>query len=180
MLTDYHPMTPPLVQPFYAAAQSYVKRALNLELDGSVESLAFVDHYVAASGKKESLKPEVLALTASALGAYFGELAIKRFGGRWVLDDAEPARWRVELEPAPLSFFPVGMAAEALRGDEVEGYDAGFTTRDDLLGPLEEALASSPPVDEAYYYSLTGRLETLQHALEILVEFERRRREKLS
>jgi hypothetical protein len=70
------------------------------------------------------------------------------------------------------------MAAEALRGAEVDGYDASFATRDDLMGPLLEALESSPPVDEAYYYSLTGRLETLAHALDILVEIERRHREK--
>ena len=46
------------------------------------------------------------------------------------------------------------------------------------MGPLLEALEATPPVDEAYYYSLTGRLETLAHALDILVEIERRKREK--
>ena len=91
---------------------------------------------------------------------------------------ADPSHWRVELEPAPLTFQPVGMAAEALRGAEVEGYDASFTTRPDLMGPLSEALESSPPVDEAYYYSLTGRFETLTHALDLLVEIERRKRDK--
>lgn len=178
-------MTPPLVQPFYEAAKRYVERALDtdndagrvVDLDGSEESLAYVDHYVANSGRAEALKPEVLALVAPALGAYLGEVAIRKFGGRWITD-GEPAEWRVELEPAPLSFHPVGMAAEALRGDEVDGYDASFSTRDDLMGPLLEALESAPPVDEAYYYSLTGRLETLEHALDILAELERRKREK--
>jgi hypothetical protein len=171
-------MMPPLVQPFYESAVRYVERALGVTLDGSVESLAFVDHYVDQSGRKEALKPEVMALVAPALGAYLGEVAIRRFGGRWVLDDEDPPRWLVELEPAPLRFFPAGMAAEALRGEEVEGYDASFATRDDLMGPLAEALARSPPVDEAYYYSLTGRLETLEQALDILVELERRKREE--
>jgi hypothetical protein len=31
-----------------------------------------------------------------------------------------------------------------------------------------------PPVEEAYYYSLTGRLETLAHAVEVLTELKRR------
>ena len=70
------------------------------------------------------------------------------------------------------------MAAEALRQAEVEGYDASFFTRDDLMGPLLEALESAPPVDQAYYYSLTGRFETLTHALDILVELERRKRDQ--
>jgi hypothetical protein len=174
-------MTPAQVQTFYDAAINYVKRALDgAILDGSVESLAFVDHYIVQSGRQAALKPEVLALVAPALGAYLGEVAIRRFGGRWILDDGEPAGWRVEFEPAPLWFHPVGMAAEALRGDEVDGYDAAFATRDELMGPLSEALESSSPVDEAYYYSLTGRFETLEHALDILVEIERRKREKLS
>ncbi len=171
-------MTPPPVQPFYEAAKKYVQRALGVELDDSEESLAYVDHYVDKSGRAEALKPEVLALVAPALGAYLGQVAIGRFGGKWIVEGEDPAEWRVELEPAPLTFYPVGMAAEALRGEEVDGYDASFATRDDLMGPLLEALEAAPPVDEAYYYSLTGRLETLAHALDILVELERRKREK--
>lgn len=173
-------MIPAPVQPFYDAARNYVKRAVGVDLDDSEESLAYVDHYVTQTARAESLKPEVLALVAPALGAYLGHVAITRFGGKWVIEGADPANWRVELAPAPLTFHPVGMAAEALRGEEVEGYDASFTTREDLTGPLLEALESAPPVDEAYYYSLTGRFETLTHALDILVELERRKRDKLN
>ena len=171
-------MTPAPVQPFYDAARNYVQRALSVELDDSEESLAYVDHYIQTSARKEALKPEVLALVAPALGAYLGQVAIKRFGGRWIVEGDDPADWQVELAPAPLTFYPVGMAAEALRGEEVDGYDASFFTREELMGPLLEALESAPPVDEAYYYSLTGRLETLAHALDILVEIERRKRDK--
>ena len=172
-------MIPPAVQPFYDAARNYVKRAVGVDLDDSEESLAYVDHYINGTARAEALKPEVLALVAPALGAYFGQVAIARFGGHWVTD-GDPAEWRVELAPAPLTFHPVGMAAEALRGEEVEGYDASFATREDLMGPLLEALEAAPPVDEAYYYSLTGRLETLAHALDILTEIERRKRDKLN
>lgn len=179
MVYHYHPMTPPSVQPFYDAARKYVERALGVQLDDSEESLAYVDHYITQTARAETLKPEVLALVAPALGAYLGQVAIARFGGKWVTD-GDPAEWRVELEPAPLTFHPVGMAAEALRGEEVEGYDASFSTREELMGPLLEALESAPPVDEAYYYSLTGRLETLAHALDILAEIERRKRDKLN
>ena len=48
------------------------------------------------------------------------------------------------------------------------------------MGPLFEALESSPPVDEAYFYSLTGRFETLTHALDVLVELQRRSRDEKS
>jgi hypothetical protein len=171
-------MIPAPVQPFYDAARNYVKRAVAVDLDDSEESLAYVDHYITTTAKTEALKPEVLALVAPALGAYLGQVAIKRFGGKWIAEGDDPADWRVELDPAPLWFYPVGMAAEALRGEEVDGYDASFATRENLMGPLFEALETAPPVDEAYYYSLTGRFETLTHALDILVEIERRAREK--
>jgi hypothetical protein len=174
-------MIPAPVQPFYDAAKKYVQRAVGVELDYSEESLAYVDHYIMATARAEAadqrLGPEVLALVAPALGAYLGQVAIKRFGGKWVVE-GEPAEWRVEFEPAPLSFHPVGMAAEALRGGEVEGYNATFAARTDLMGALLEALEAAPPVDEDYYYSLTGRFETLTHALDILVELERINREK--
>jgi hypothetical protein len=170
-------MTPPAVQPFYEAARKYLQRALSVDLDGSEESLAYVDHYIKTTAHQEALKPAVLALVAPALGAYLGEVAIKRFGGRWLAESANPAQWTVELAPAPLTFYPVGMAAEALRGQEVEGYDAAFFAREDLMGSLLEALETVPPVDEEYYYSLTGRLESLTHALDILVELERKKRE---
>jgi hypothetical protein len=169
---------PDVIQPFYDAARRYVERAVGVSLDGSEESLAFVDHYIESTAKAEALKPDVLALVAPALGAYLGEVAIAKLGGRWIVEGSDPAEWQVELEAAPLHFHPVGMAAEALRTGEVEGYDASFNTREDLIGPLMEALETVPPVDENYYYSLTGRLETLEHAAEILAELERRKREQ--
>jgi hypothetical protein len=175
---------PPEIVPFLDAAVRYVKRALDVELDGSEESLAYVDHYITTSAQKEAgdarLGPEVMALLAPAIGAYFGEVAIARLGGKWVIEGADPAGWRVQLAPAPLSFSPVGMAAESLRADAVEGYDGSFVTRDDLMGPLTEALEGTPPVDEAYYYSLTGRLETLEQVIDLLVEIQRKRSEQSS
>ena len=169
--------TPDQVHPFLEAARRYVQRALGVELDGSDTSLAFVDHYIDKTARAEALKLDVLALIAPALGAYFGEVVIAKLGGHWLIEDADPNHWRVELTPAPLTFHPVGMAAEALRGGEVDGFDGNFVTRNDLTGPLSVALEGAPPVDEGYYYSLTGRLETLEHVTDLLVEIERKRRE---
>src|SRR3954451_2608008 len=112
---------PDAIQPFYDAARRYVERAVGVNLDGSEESLAFVDHYIQSTAKAEAIKPDVLGLVAPALGAYLGEVAIAKMGGRWIMESAaDPADWQVELEAAPLHFHPVGMAAEALRGGEVE------------------------------------------------------------
>jgi hypothetical protein len=173
---------PPEILPFLDAAYRYVKRALDVELDGSEASLAYLDHYVTHTARKEAsdarLGAEVMALLAPAIGAYFGEVAIARLGGRWIIDGADPAGWRVQLAPAPVTLFPVGMAAEALIGGPVEGYDGSFSTEAHLMAPLAEALERAPPVDEDYYYSLTGRLETLEQVVDLLVEIQRRRQEE--
>jgi hypothetical protein len=117
---------------------------------------------------------------APALGAYLGQVTIDRFGGHWEADSEDPSEWRVELEPVEFRFHPIGMAAEALRQEEVEGYDASFSTRPSLMGPLGEALAAVPPVEESYFYSLTGRFETIEHAVSIVAELERQKREDLN
>ena len=170
------------IETFVAAARDYVRRATAAELDGSDVSLAFVDHYLDKTRSAGEIKDPVLALVAPAIGAYFGEVAIARFGGRWVLPSDEPSTWSVELAPPDsgvwLQFYPVGMAAEALRHDDVEGYDSSFNARPERMAQLGDLLAAAPPVDENYFYSLTGRFETLEHALEILVELERQRREE--
>jgi hypothetical protein len=155
---------------FALAAGEYVRRAVGVDLDGSVESLAFVDHYVAGM---EQPSEEVRRLVAAAIGCYFGEVVIGRLGGRWEADDEDPARWSITVEAAPLSFRPVAMAVEAIAGGDVDDVDARMTTLPSLAGSLEEALAAAAPVPVDYYYSLTGRLETLEHAAELLVELRR-------
>jgi hypothetical protein len=166
---------------FVLAAGDYVRRALGVDLDGTVESLAFVDHYVGqARDEHGEVGDELLELLAPALGAYFGQVVIDRLGGAWRTEARDPADWTVEIAGptgAPLiAFHPVAMAASALREDEVEGLDASIVPPPQLANALSDALAAAAPVDEAYYYSLTGRLETLEHAFEILVELDRRAR----
>jgi hypothetical protein len=161
----------PRIAELVLAAGEYVRRALGVELDGSIESLAYVDHYLAGIGP---ISDEVLTLVSAALGAYFGEVAIGQLGGTWRTVDEDAAEWTISLGAAPLTFHPAAMVAEAIRQDEVDGYDARISTTPALEGPLEEALAAVAPVEASYYYSLTGRLETLEHAAEIIAEVRRR------
>jgi hypothetical protein len=166
------------LQPFYRAACDYVRRASGLELDGTETSLAYLDYYVKKSQEDGAIGEDVIALLAPALGVYFGEVARERLGGRWQLPEDDPSTWFIEVESVALTFYPVGMAAEALALEEVEGYDASFQTRPEWMEPLGEALAAAPPVEEDYYYSFTGRVETMEKVAEILTEFERRGREQ--
>lgn len=177
------------------AAVDYVARATGLALDGSEESLAIVDHYLSRvrPGGAQAVKPDVLRLIAGAIGVYLGELFTTRFGGSWRLvtpsDDAAQsdfgslAGWRVELEAAPLLVDPIGMAAESLtfdhQGEKAEDVDLdsddtpGFTLLDSarhLFTPLAEALGRLSPVTSEYYYSLTGRFETLSYIVDLVTD----------
>lgn len=176
------------------AAVDYVARATALSLDGSEESLAIVDHYLSRvrPGGAQAVKPDVLRLIAGALGVYLGELFTTRFGGSWRTvtpadDEAQTelgalASWRVELEAAPMLVDPIGMAAAALmyndsddeEADETDSEDApGFTLLDSarhLFTPLSEALSRLSPVTPEYYYSLTGRFETLSYIVDLVTD----------
>ena len=211
------------------AASEYVHRATGCELDESEESLAFVDYYLASVTKSGALAPQVCRLVASALGTYLGELAIRKFGGRWLvlpLDAAattalrsplesdaattdaaaDPAKWRLELEASPVLFDPIGMAALALQmyaqfaadspedalaarakvstalteddarselaADDALNFadDIGFFTTPELTEPLRAAMVRLPQVSADYYYSLTGRFETLSYVVDMLGE----------
>ncbi len=174
------------------AAGDYVQRVVGVPIPEGEDSLAFVDHYISVvrgqghGPGQGQISDEVLTLVAAALGAYLGQVAIAKFGGHWrgpvpgeeaTGDVDDPANWRVEISSVPLTFDPVGMAAEALRKGEVEGYSAGMTTVPDFSEALVDALSRNP-VEEEYYYSLTGRLETLGYAVELIGEFQRQKQER--
>lgn len=163
--------TPARVAEFALAAAEYVRHSLKVELDGSADSLAYLDHYVSKIG---GVSDPVLALTAAAVGAYFGEVAISRFGGSWRADDDDPAAWTITLEAAPVRFRPVAMAAEAIRKEELEDWDAAIKVPSAWDAPVGEALEAAGPVEADYYFSLTGRIETIEHTIDLLTELRRR------
>lgn len=170
-------MTPARVVELALAAGDYVRQSLGPSfegLDGSPESLAFVDHYITKVG---NVSDQILDLVASAVGCYFGEVVIAHLGGTWSTEGDDPSGWTITLDAAPLRFRPVAMAAEAIRGEDLEDYDAAITAPSAYQETLADTLAASGPVEAAYYYSLTGRLETLEHSTEVLVELRRREEE---
>jgi hypothetical protein len=159
-----------------------VRRAVGMELDGSVESLAVVDHYL-GMGRDEDRAP-ILALLAAGAGAYFGELVRRAMGAIWIGDGKDPRRLRLLLEPQFLYFAPVDVALEAVLAgspgpaDGAEGdpgdVDAAFhlqtgpEAEDDASSWIEARLAEVPPVPEDQFHTLTCRFETLQLILELL------------
>jgi hypothetical protein len=179
------PTTPAetLARELAANFRGHVRRALGIDLDGSITSLAFVDHYLRSS-RDESRAP-IVTLVAAEAGAYFGELVREHVGASWIGDAADPRRLRLLLRPQFLYCSPVDQALEALLGpvatdDERLPEDAPLDTafharskavevgEQDDESWLADRLAELPPVSEQEYYTLTCRFETLQVVLELL------------
>lgn len=146
-----------------------VQRAHAFTMDYSEESLAMLDHYVTAVPED---KREVIDLVAPLVGAYFGEVARRRLGGRWKTPGLEPSSWSIELAAVPLSFSPLGMAAEAIVEGELPGYDSAVRTGS-MEEPVRQMLEVAPPLPEDQFYSLTGRLEALEQIADFMHELAR-------
>ncbi len=165
------------LEPFLRSARDYLRRATGTELDGSETSLAFVDHYLQSQRPPEEqpMAPAVLGLLASALGVYFGEVCRTTLagGGRWDLVGDDPRTYRLTLLGSGATISPAGMVVAALHGDDVEDWDATVRAPAKWKNMLERVLAESAPVEVEYFFSLTGRLESLQRVAELVADFER-------
>lgn len=148
-------------------AKSELQGAFGIELDFGDASLALVDCYLATrlAEATSERRPALL----EAMGCYFGEVARRLLAGRWRVFGDSPLLWRIELSACYLYFHPIGMAGEVLLGCESDRYDGSFATLDELRAPLEERLSMAPPLSESAYYSLSGRMETLQLVADWLV-----------
>ncbi|MBC8070530.1 MAG: hypothetical protein IAG13_19520 [Deltaproteobacteria bacterium] len=164
--------------------RGHVRRALGIDLDGSITSLAFVDHYLRSS--RDETRAPIVTLVAAEAGAYFGELVREHVGASWVGDAVDPRRLRLLMSPQFLYCSPIDQALEALLGPvaadderlpEDSPLDTAFHARSkggvevddqDDESWLAERLAELPPVSEQEYYTLTCRFETLQVVLELL------------
>ncbi len=157
-------------------ARTYIEKALQFEVDGTHDTLPVVDHYLKDIPRDQA---EICDLVASTVGSYFGELLRDRFGGDWILDSEDPARWRLKLTNCTLSFSPVAMAYQAIhRGKNEDRYNDGlFADPEDREG-LRQALDLSGPVSNEVYYSLCNRFDTLEYIVELLMGRRAQKKEK--
>jgi hypothetical protein len=156
-----------------------VLRATTLVLDGSVTSLAFVDHYLGLV-RGESREP-IVELVAASAGAYFGELVRREYGAIWAGRADDPRGLRLLMTPHFLHFSPVSLAWAAILGRDPDDDDLDtafhLDTRrgDDPAAPSDadfilEHLQSVAPIPEDQFYTLTARFETLGLILGLLSE----------
>ncbi|HEY0134160.1 MAG TPA: hypothetical protein VGB85_08770 [Nannocystis sp.] len=98
-----------------------VQRSLHFALDGSVTSLAIVDHYLEQA--RDEQRAPILALLAAGAGAYFGELVRRELGGLWIGDGSDPRHLRLLLTSEFAYFSPVDVAFAAIVGEDPDPDD---------------------------------------------------------
>lgn len=161
---------------------AYVRRALGVALEYDSDTLPLLDHYLRTVPQDQ---PATTVLVIATSGAYFGEVVRRRLNGHWEIpvpntgvshgngqDLAVPpfegADWRMVL-PTGLSFSPAGFVAAAIAQADLDDFDSEIDAPARMRPHVQQALArmGELPVDE--YYSLCGRLDTLEHVHEVLV-----------
>ncbi|MFH0899107.1 MAG: hypothetical protein V2A73_00615 [Pseudomonadota bacterium] len=153
-------------------AVSYVRASLGITLDYSAETLPVLDHYLRQIPPG---RPELVGLTGTTAGAYFGEVVRQTLDGEWrIVDEKKPATWQLFL-PGGLRFSPVGFAVEAITQTETDEYDGNFEVPPDDLEAVSIALEQQGQIPSEQYYSLCGRLETLMSVIDVLLVTQRER-----
>jgi hypothetical protein len=156
---------PPRVAEYAAQAVEYVRRAIGLEMDYDSDTLPLLDHYLRSVPDNQ---PATVELVATSAGAYFGEVVRRRLGGRWDTSSEDVTEWRMVL-PTGLHFSPAGFVAAAIVRADLDDLDTTIDAPPRMRPFVEQTLARMSDVTEDDYYSLCGRLDTLEHVHEVLV-----------
>lgn len=152
---------------------TYVRRALGVTLEYDSDTLPLLDHYLRTIDQELGAEqPATVQLVVATSGAYFGEVVRRRLGGRWELGpepvDGREVAWRVVL-PTGLNFSPAGFVAAAIAQADLDDLDSEFDAPPRMRPYVQQALERMGEVSVEDYYSLCGRLDTLEHVHEVLV-----------
>jgi hypothetical protein len=161
-MSHLDPNVPTKVGEFAAATVEYVAKALGVQVEYDSDTLPVLDHYLRTIPNQQ---PDTIELVSATSGAYFGEVVRRRLGGRWKLVSEDPESWLLIL-PTGLTFSPVGVVHEAILQSDVA---PPFDIPAKLRPYLEDALERMGEVTLETYYSLCGRLDTLEHIQAVLL-----------
>ncbi|MBE7454074.1 MAG: hypothetical protein HS111_36080 [Kofleriaceae bacterium] len=117
--------------------------------------------------------PTISAATVELVATTSGRTSARWCGGacgrgRWDVSAEDISEWRIIL-PTGLHFCPAGFAAAAIVRADLDDLDTTLDAPPRMRPFVEQALARMSDVTEDDYYSLCGRLDTLEHVHEVLV-----------
>jgi hypothetical protein len=145
----------------------FVERAVGIRPDYTPETLPLVDHYVREARGVVAERPELLDLSAQAVGAYFGEVVRRHLVGFWSVPSPNLHDWQVCGEAAFVAINPIGVGYDALaQGSEHGGPSSQVKLAAEDRALVEARLAELPVVREDDYYLLSLRYEVLELTME--------------
>jgi hypothetical protein len=160
---------PPEIGELAGLAIDYVRRAIGFELDLTSDTLPVLDHYVGLVRENLDSRPELIALVAPAVGAYFGEIVRTVLPGFWYLRSSDPVHHYLCMRPVFLALNPLGIAYDVLSGGENrEGPSPELVLLPQERDAVAERLGNLPPAHQDEYYLLSTRLEVVQIAADAL------------
>lgn len=159
---------PARVQEYADQVVAYVQRALGIKLEYDSDTLPLLDHYLRTLSEIGSSQTATVQLVVATAGAYFGEVVRRRLGGRWETVADDDLQWRVVL-PTGLNFAPAGFVAAAIAQADLDDHDSELDAPPRMRPYVQQTLARMGEVSVEDYYSLCGRLDTIEHIHEVLV-----------
>ena len=158
---------PKTIAELCAAGVRFVQQKYGVPLDFTSDTLSLVDQYVRDARAEVIALPSSLDLIAGSIGAYFGEVVRRTYGGYWV-GDAEPQLFCLALSRVKLSFNPVGIAREALLREAEEGWNAHLTLPPADQAYVHERMDAMTEVDEDEFYLPSTRFDAIALAFDAL------------
>jgi len=148
----------------------FVQASVGIRPDYTPETLPLVDHYVSEVRANLVARPELLDLSAQAVGAYFGEVVRRHLVGFWHVPTPNHHDWLLCGESAYFAFNPIGVGYETVTGRaESEGPSATIKLSSEDRESVHAKLSGLPPVPEAEYYTLSARLEVLETVVDVVL-----------
>jgi len=161
------PPPPAVIAEAISACVRYVHAKYGVLMDGTSDTLSLLDQYVRDARSEIAAKPTALDLLALSAGAYLGEVMRHEMGGEWFAE-GDPSGFKLYFSHVFLSFNPVGMAREALTGEEETGWNAHLSPDPAEQDEITARLAALPEVDDDEYRLPTTRFDVVSIVFEHL------------
>jgi hypothetical protein len=165
---DPSPLEPPpaIIADLTAACVRFVQGKYGVPLDFTSDTLSLVDQYVRDARAEIAILPQSLDLLAGSIGAYFGEVCRRTFGGVWIADGPNES-YRLCFTRVHLVTNPIGVGREAVLVQPEPRYHGHFAVEIAARGAVEERLRMLPRVEEGEYYLPSTRFDVLSMIVEI-------------
>lgn len=169
-MTDDEDDLPPLeIAELAEVCRDYVRRALEVELDYTLETLPLLDHYIARARQDIGTRPELLELLTRSAGAYFGEVLRRAFPSFWRLPSGDSFGWQLCFRDVFLALNPIAVVWDALwESEEHAGPSSELVLDQEDREVLAARLETLPPVSESEFWMLATRFEVVETAVEAL------------